>query len=112
MNFEYCKLEIFVPESHFEAIREALRQADAGHVGNYDSCLSYSEVTGCWRPLAGSHPYQGDLNQLSSEPELKIEVLCKTNRLEETLQALRAAHPYEVPVIYVIPLYKTGLQNS
>ena len=46
------------------------------HIGNYDSCLSYSEVTGCWRPLAGSNPYLGEENIVSAEPELKVEVTC------------------------------------
>ena len=41
MEFAYCKLEIFVPETHLEGLRQALQAADAGHIGQYDSCLSY-----------------------------------------------------------------------
>ena len=51
--FPYCKLEIFIPSSHLEPLRRALQDVDAGHIGHYDSCLSYSPVTSCWRPLAG-----------------------------------------------------------
>ena len=50
--FSYCKLEIFLPASHLSPLETALRQVDAGHIGAYDSCLSYSPVTSCWRPLA------------------------------------------------------------
>ena len=32
-TFPFCKLEIFVPPSHLEAVAEALAQADAGHIG-------------------------------------------------------------------------------
>ncbi|WP_326975247.1 divalent cation tolerance protein CutA [Caproicibacter sp. BJN0012] len=109
MEFEFCKMEIFVPKSHLEAIRRALQSADAGHIGNYDSCLSYSEVTGCWRPLEGSHPYRGEQNRICAEKECKVEVICKKDSVEETIRAVKAAHPYEVPVINVIPLYRTGL---
>ncbi len=109
MEFEYCKMEIFVPRTHLETIRKALQSVDAGHVGAYDSCLSYSETVGCWRPLEGSHPYRGETNRLCSGREYKVEVLCKTEKVEETLRAVKAAHPYEVPVINVIPLYRTGL---
>jgi hypothetical protein len=109
MEFEFCKMEIFVPQTHLEAIRKALQMADAGHIGNYDSCLSYSEVNGCWRPLQGSHPYSGEKNRLCTAKEYKVEVLCKRNRVDETIRAVKAAHPYEVPVINVIPLYRTGL---
>ena len=108
MDFEYCKLEIFVPKTHLDAVREALRKADAGHVGNYDCCLSYSETTGCWRPLPGSSPYLGEVGALCCEAEYKVETVCLAEKVEETLRLVRAAHPYEVPVINVLPLYGTG----
>ena len=47
IEFSCCKLEIFIPESHLPALQQALQQADAGHIGSYDSCLSYSPVTSC-----------------------------------------------------------------
>lgn len=43
---KYVKLEIFIPETHFSALRKALQEADAGHIGAYDSCLAYSHVMG------------------------------------------------------------------
>lgn len=48
-EFSCCKLEIFIPESHLPALQRALREVDAGHIGSYDSCLSYSPVTSCWQ---------------------------------------------------------------
>ena len=108
-DFPCCKLEIFIPESHLEPLRKALLAVDAGHIGNYDGCLSYSRVTGCWRPLEGTTPYIGEEGEFCSEPELKVEVTCWTKRVEETLTAVKAVHPYEEPVINVIPLYRTGL---
>ena len=32
-DFSYCKLEIFVPASHFSAVQTALAESDAGHIG-------------------------------------------------------------------------------
>lgn len=109
IEFSCCKLEIFIPESHLPSLRQALQQADAGHIGSYDSCLSYSPVTSCWRPLAGSQPYLGQVGTLSTEQELKVEVTCRREKLEETLAAIKAVHPYEEPVINVIPLYQVGI---
>ena len=106
--FPYCKLEIFIPETHLEPLCQALRSADAGHIGNYDSCLSYSPVTSCWRPLAGTNPYLGTQGKLSQEPELKVEVTCRTELVDQTVEAVKAVHPYEEPVINVIPLYRTS----
>lgn len=99
---KYFKLEIFIPESHFTELRAALQSVDAGHIGRYDSCLSYSKVTGTWHPLAGTDPYIGEEGQISEEEELKVEVTVKGERLEETLAAVKAVHPYEEPVINVI----------
>ena len=53
-NDKFFKLEIFIPETHFADLRKALQSADAGHIGNYDCCLSYSKVIGTWRPLPGT----------------------------------------------------------
>ena len=108
LKFPYCKLEIFLPASHLPALQEALAQVDAGHIGKYDHCLTYSPVTGCWRPLPGAAPYLGQASELCTASELKVEVTCQSSRLEETLHAIRRVHPYEEPVINVIPLLAVG----
>ena len=97
MESSLYKLEIFVPEDFFPAVRQALWSADAGHIGAYDRCLSWSVVNSCWRPLEGSSPFDG------------TPVCCRGERLGETLAAVKAAHPYEEPVINVLPLAGTGL---
>lgn len=110
-EFTCCKLEIFIPCSHLEQLQKALQKVDAGHIGKYDSCMSYSPVTGCWRPLEGSTPYIGSCGRISQEPELKVEVTCLAARLKETVRAVKDIHPYEEPVINVIPLYMTGMDE-
>ena len=39
-----------------------------------------------------------------SGSEVKIEVLCREEYLLEAVQALREVHPYQEPVINIIPL--------
>ena len=111
MTRNVYKLEIFLPESHLNAVREALWSVDAGHIGAYDHCMSWSRVRSCWRPLEGTAPFLGTPGELCEAEELKIEVCCLGERLRETLAAVRAAHPYEEPVINVIPLAATGLEG-
>ena len=110
MEYSLYKLEIFVPPEAFAPVRQALFSVDAGHIGNYDRCLSWSPVKSCCRPLEGTRPYLGQEGELQEAEEIKVEVSCKGERLEETLQAIRAAHPYEEPVINVLPLLATGLE--
>ncbi|ORT99304.1 hypothetical protein D081_2033 [Anaerovibrio sp. JC8] len=102
---DWLKLEIFIPESHLSVLQAALQEADAGHIGNYDSCLSYSRVRSTWRPLSGANPYIGNVGAVSEEAELKVEVNVLKSKLQSTLRAIRRVHPYEEPVINVIPLY-------
>ena len=106
--FKFFKLEIFIPETHLPDLQTTLRDAGAGHIGNYDSCLAYSRVTGVWRPLDGTNPYIGRAGEVSEEPELKVEVTVRAELLDGALKAIRRVHPYEEPVINVIPLYATG----
>ena len=52
----------------------------------------------------------GTPGELCRAEELKLEVCCLGERLEETLAAIRAAHPYEEPVINVLPLAAVGIE--
>lgn len=106
MEFRYAKIETYVSQDGVDAVLAALAQAGAGHLEGslYDSCSSATEVTGHWRPLEGAEPHIGSIGELSSEPEIKIEATIAVEDIEQTVAAVRAAHPYEEPVIYVIPL--------
>ena len=106
----YLKLEIFIPEAALPALQAALQRADAGHIGNYDSCLSWSPVTSTWRPLEGTNPYIGTAGALSTETELKAEVTIREEQLADVMAAVREVHPYEEPVVNVIPLYCTMME--
>jgi len=108
MDLKYCKLDIFLPPSHLEVLQKALQEVDAGHIGNYDSCMSVSPVTGYWRPLDGCNPYIGTNGEISCEPELKVEVTVYTENVDKTIEVVKAVHPYEEPVINVIPLWRTS----
>ena len=102
----FCKIEIFIPETHLDVLQKALIECDAGHIGNYDACLSYSRVISTWRPLEGSNPYSGTIGEISHVQELKVEVTCRGEQIDDVIAAVRKIHPYEEPVINVIPLIK------
>ena len=62
-----------------------------------------------WKTGEGTSPYIGTENEISEEPELKVEVTCKADNLRQAMEAIKAVHPYEEPVINVIPLYQVGI---
>ncbi len=98
------KLEIFIPKTHFSKLLSALQNVDAGHIGNYTSCLSYSEVIGMWQSSDNATPYIGKSGEISQETELKVEVRIEKINLNKTVNAIKKIHPYETPVINIIPL--------
>jgi len=103
-DFVEVKLEIFIPTAYVDALRDALGQAGAGRIGNYDHCCAVMPVTGYWRPLPGAQPHQGQIGQPEQGDECKVEVRCPRTAVSRALQAIRRVHPYEEPVINIIPL--------
>lgn len=104
MTQDLVKLEIYLPSNCLDAVLEALHRAGAGRVGLYDHVASWTPVEGCWRPLPGSKPYNGTAGELCRGQEYKLEVRCPAQNVPQALAAVRAAHPYEEPVINLVPL--------
>jgi hypothetical protein len=98
------KIEIFAPPEAEAALREALAQAGAGVIGDYDHCATVTPVKGYFRPLPGADPYSGVKGEISQVEEVKIEAVCRREQLDAVDAAIRKAHPYEEPVILYLPL--------
>lgn len=96
-------LAVYVPESHRNSLKQALFQAGAGKIGNYDSCCWETEGTGQFRPLPGSHPFLGTQDRVEHTPEWKIELVVPADRIEAVIAALKRAHPYETPAFHYFP---------
>lgn len=104
MGFSRVKIEIFIPEEHVDVLREALASSGAGVIGNYDHCSSVTQVRGYWRPLAGAKPFDGIIGEVSEGHECKVEVNCPREIVRQVVKAIRKVHPYEEPLINIIPL--------
>jgi hypothetical protein len=101
------KLVFFVPETHLEDVKKAVFAAGGGRMGNYDSCAWQTLGQGQFRPLAGSHPHLGELDQLTRVAEYRVEMVCADDCVTAVIKALRAAHPYEEPAYDVWRLADT-----
>jgi hypothetical protein len=98
------KIEVYLPREFVIPVRDALHAVGAGRVGQYDHCVSVTEVSGYWRPLDGAHPYAGARGEISAGMECKLEVLCPAPLALDAVRAIRRVHPYEEPIVNVIPL--------
>lgn len=91
------KLVTFVPHSHAEIVRNALFNAGAGNIGNYDSCSYNLSGQGTFRAGENTNPFIGERSELHYEDEMRIEVILPSYKQSEVHRALLAVHPYEEP---------------
>lgn len=95
------KLCYFVPATHLEQTKEALFNAGAGRIGDYEHCAWQCEGEGQFRPMEGSEPFLGEQDRLEVVREYKVELVCADDLIRAALAALKEAHPYEEPAYEV-----------
>lgn len=98
------KLAVFVPEKAADAVRTALFNAGAGHIGAYDACSFNLHGEGSFRASEGCHPFVGAIGEVHHEPEIRIETVLPKYLKNKVQNALIAAHPYEEPAFDFYPL--------
>ncbi|MFB6098274.1 MAG: Nif3-like dinuclear metal center hexameric protein [Salinibacter sp.] len=90
------KLAVFVPEDAFERVRQALANAGAGQIGDYEACAFATEGTGFFKPGSDTDPHIGEAGGgVESAAERKLEVEVARWNLDAVMGALQDAHPYE-----------------
>ncbi len=102
----YVTIVTTVPETHADAIREALGRAGAGKVGNYSHCSYSVKGIGRFMPNEGANPYLGKSGIVEEVIEERIETVCSYEILEYVVEEVRKAHPYEQPGIDIYPVYE------
>ena len=93
-----------VPHSHAQTVRNAIFNAGAGNIGEYDSCSYNLEGEGTFRAKEGADPHVGEIGELHFEPEVRIETIIPVMKKNEVIRALIAVHPYEEPVYDLYPI--------
>ncbi|MEM6841788.1 MAG: Nif3-like dinuclear metal center hexameric protein [Bacteroidota bacterium] len=95
------KITTFVPRENAEAVLNALSQAGAGNIGNYQNCSFQVSGTGTFQPNKQANPHIGEAGKLERVDEQRIEVILPNHLTNRVLQALRTAHPYEEVAYYL-----------
>jgi len=98
------KVVVFVPHAQLDQVRQAMFDAGAGHIGNYDSCSFNLEGTGTFRGGENSNPFSGEAGVFHREPETRLETIVPVSRLGKLISAMCHAHPYEEVAYDVYPL--------
>ncbi len=95
-------LVVYLPESALEKVKAAMFAAGAGKMGNYDHCCWQTQGVGQFRPLEGSNPAIGAQGTIEQVKEWKVEMVCEKALVNQVIQAMKAAHPYETPAFLVM----------
>ena len=104
MATEKYKISFHVPTEAVESVKSAMFNAGGGRLGHYDCCAWQTQGQGQFRPLSGSKPYIGKLNEITTVAEYKVEMICIAEVLVDVIAALKRSHPYETPSYHVLPL--------
>lgn len=92
---QLLKLVVFCPNTHAQPVREALFDAGAGKIGNYDSCSFNVQGEGTFKANALAKPFVGSVDAVHHEAETRIEVVFPAHLRGKVLKAMFASHPYE-----------------
>lgn len=98
------KLGFYVPQSHLEQVKEALFDAGAGRIGDYEKCCWQALGQGQFLPLSGSEPYLGTPGEVHRVAEFRVELVCAADCVRRVVAALQAVHPYEEPAWDLVEL--------
>lgn len=89
------KLVYFVPVENAEETRNAIFDAGAGYIGNYDMCSFNTEGMGSFRAGSNTKPFVGNKGQIHFENEIRIETVFPKHLSGKIIDALISSHPYE-----------------
>ena len=107
-SLELINTKILIPKQHFirklvtftiaenaEAVRNALFDAGAGTIGNYENCSFNSKGIGTYMGNEHSNPQIGERFEFVEGEEIKIEVTFEKHLENKILKALFKSHAYE-----------------
>ncbi|MBE0661071.1 MAG: Nif3-like dinuclear metal center hexameric protein [Bacteroidales bacterium] len=102
------KIVTFCPTEHAEKVRNAIFEAGAGQIGNYDSCSYNTLGEGSYRANAEANPYAGETDKLHFEKEVKIEAIYPVYLEQLIISSMIKAHPYEEVAYDILLLGNTN----
>ncbi len=98
------KLVVFVPPADATVLLDALADAGAGRLGQYERCAYQVAGVGTFRPIGSANPAIGRVGQIETVEELRLEMVVPRSCRDAVVRALREVHPYEEPAFDLVSL--------
>ncbi|AXT20680.1 Nif3-like dinuclear metal center hexameric protein [Flavobacteriaceae bacterium AU392] len=104
------KLTTYVPKDEAKTLREALFNAGAGSIGNYDHCSFNVDGIGTFNGNENSNPTKGKKGITQNEKETQISITYTKHLESKIIDTLLKSHSYE-EVAYEISTLDNKNQN-
>lgn len=97
------KFFVFAPrdEKVIRSIIDTASEAGAGTIGKYKKCVWIAEGRGSWIADKDANPAYGGTGKAEYVDEVKIEMECPDESMQNVVDAIKKVHPYEEVVIDV-----------
>lgn len=93
------RMNVYVPDTHIESVRDAMTTAGAGNITeNYSDCSYQVKGMGRFTPVKSANPTIGKLGVPEEVSETRLEVILEQKDSQAIIDALFQSHPYEEPV--------------
>jgi dinuclear metal center YbgI/SA1388 family protein len=102
---DFYKFVVFVPVEAMARVANAVFAAGAGWIGNYRNCGFSTEGTGTFLPLEGARPAIGRQGKFEQVHEARFETIVPADKVQAVVEAMKQAHPYEVPAFDIYKLF-------
>jgi dinuclear metal center YbgI/SA1388 family protein len=109
--FKQFKIVVFVPASDVEKVAEAMFEAGAGWIGEYQKCSYRVSGQGTFLGGKATHPRIGQRGRLEQVDEIRLESITAEWNIAEVVMAIRRSHPYEEPAFDIYPLHAVPEQG-
>lgn len=103
----YFKVQVFIPEEDVETFKDKMNEKGFASEGDYEYCFFSTKGAGQFKPVANAQPHIGELDQIETVEEVKVEFMIQNHERTKAEYYINALHPYETPVYDFIPLTKT-----
>ncbi|MBN2651916.1 MAG: divalent cation tolerance protein CutA [Spirochaetales bacterium] len=97
-------IALYVPKKFKEKVKSAIFEAGGGRIGNYSACAWESPGRGQFLGKEDSNPFIGKKGKVKRVKEYKIELVCDDDKIEQVVEALKKAHPYEEPAFHFMKI--------
>lgn len=100
------KFFVFAPrdEKIIRSIIDAASKVGAGTIGKYKKCAFIAEGYGTWEADLDAKPALGEVGKIEKIEEVKIEMECPDEVIQNVVDAIKKVHPYEEVVIDVFKM--------